>query len=130
MRYFFFASLFVLMSCGSDSDELSVILSDIVENELVTELETNKDNYIFFLQNAACKCSESTLDAIYDSSMEVDKNVIVVVNSRDHFSLPKLKESNGKIMFLSINDLISYGFMQDKDVLVSFREEKLIYENL
>lgn len=130
MRYLFFAGLFILVSCKTKSDELSIVLEDIVENELGSELEADKENYIFFLQNAACKCSDSTLENIYDSSMDATKNVIVVVNSKDHFSLPKLKESNGKVMFLSVNDLISYGFMQDKDVLVSFNKGKLIYENL
>ncbi|MGW8122267.1 hypothetical protein ACV07N_06360 [Roseivirga echinicomitans] len=57
-----------------------------------------------------------------------DKKVLVVVNNKNHFSLPLLFGKDVK--FVGVNKLISYGFIQDKDVLVEYNERILTYNFL
>lgn len=116
--------------CQERKSLLSEALSQIVKNELQDEINPDKNNYIYFLQNAACKCSEATLDSIMISGDDSEKNVIVVVNHKDHFALPQLQDGNHTLKLMGINELISYGFMQDKDVLVRLKGGELFYETL
>lgn len=127
--------LLIMVTIGFQScqnkkqDEISEKLKSIIENEISEDLGVESKAYIFFLQNAECKCSDETLNRI--ENFDTTKGeLIVVVNKRDHFSIPQLDKMKGSIKFISINTLISYGFLQDKDILVELENDQLMYSTL
>ncbi|MBO3699873.1 hypothetical protein [Roseivirga sp. E12] len=125
-----FVFLLLFCSCtNNEPDDSSVIIKSIVENEMSHEIRKEGKTFIFFLQNAECKCSEETLDRIRAFD-ETKGKLIIVVNKRSHFSVPKLQAKQESLKYISINTLLSYGFFQDKDMLVELDGNKLIYTNL
>jgi len=122
--------LIIMIGCNSEYQQMSGVLQSIIDSELNNEIIDDKENYIFFLQNAKCKCSEQTLEEIENLSQIFDNNVVVVINNRNHFSLQSLRNAKTKVKYLSVNTLISYGFIQDKDILVWLNKEKLNYKLL
>lgn len=125
-----FVFLLLSYSCTNNKlDEKALIIRSIVENELSDDIMRGGKTFIFFLQNAECKCSEETLDRIRAFD-ETRGQLVIVVNKRSHFSVPKLQEKENNLKYLSINVLLSYGFFQDKDMLVELDGNKLIYTNL
>lgn len=128
-NFIFFIIFILSASCSDNSeDDFTVIMSDVIEGEFSDYLNNGELNYVFFLQNAECKCSETTLELIDKLDSEPNNKVIVVVNNKNHFSLPLL--SGKDVKFVGVNKLISYGFIQEKDVLVEYDKKVLSYKFL
>jgi hypothetical protein len=129
-RYLIFIASVLILSCTSKGlDDTGKVIESIIENELASDIDVNKKTYIYFLQNAECKCSEETLDQIRDFDQTKGK-LLVIVNKHSHFSVKRLQKVEENLRYISINTLLSYGFIQDKDILVELEKNKLIYTNL
>jgi len=131
LRFFRVILLLPFLSSCSDyqSNDTTEILKEIIKNELSSDLNSSEKTFIYFLQNAECKCSEETLNQIRDFDKKRG-NLIVVVNKKSHFAVSKLKIVKDNLKYIGINTLLSYGFLQDKDILVEIQHDRLSYINL
>ena len=127
--YYFFITVFICSCSRELKDKTTEILENIIENELATELNSKGKTFIYFLQNAECKCSEETLEDIRIFDQGRGK-LIVLVNKKSHFALPKLDNVQQNLRYIGINTLLSYGFLQDKDLLVEIEKDNFFYINL
>ncbi len=127
--------LFLLWACGGstradDTGDLGQILSQIIKEEMNDVVSDDHLTSVFFLQNAECKCASSTLDLIHKMGEEKLRKVVVVVNNKDHFSLPRLANSQVELKYLSVNDLMAYGFFQAEDILVELTSSSFNFKKL